>query len=243
MWRLVSDDWTTSPLPDDAIIQTWNRARRVSFFRRHGPERLLIWSIAMLRDTDNRRPDRASDRPVWRVSGETRLMMHAPARPTRRALCWRARLSVWVAGSTSIQWMNLCTSAASTRRARNMAWSASATAAVSQSKISRRMRPSGSGIVFDVDWRQPWLAAVAPSVRAAHAADVKAGIFFTCAGPSASDAEAVAAYKRNIQAVKASGLKFALVVAANWTPHRSGNLPGSAPDTLTSVLAWYRSRH
>ena len=34
---------------------------------------------------------------------------------------------------------------------------------------------------------------------------------------------------------------FDLVDVANWTPHPSRNLPESAPDTLTSVLAWYRS--
>jgi hypothetical protein len=85
---------------------------------------------------------------------------------------------------------------------------------------------------------------VAPSVRAAHAAGARAGIFFTgAAGGGTSDADSVAAYKRNIQAVEASGLKFDLVVVANWTPHPSRNLPESDPDTLTSVLAWYRSRH
>jgi hypothetical protein len=61
-------------------------------------------------------------------------------------------------------------------------------------------------IVFDVDWRQPWQATVASSVRVARAAGVKAGIFFTsAAGGGASDSDWVAAHKRNIQAVEASG--------------------------------------
>jgi hypothetical protein len=53
----------------------------------------------------------------------------------------------------------------------------------------------------------------------------------------------VAAYKRNIQAVDASGLKFDLVMVANWTPHPSRNLPESDPETLTSLLKWYVDRH
>ena len=96
-------------------------------------------------------------------------------------------------------------------------------------------------IVFDLDWSQPWQAVVAPGSRAARDAGVRVGIFITGARPGASDAEAVAAYKRNLQAVEASGLKFDLVDVANWTPHPSRNLPESDPDTLTSVLAWYRS--
>ncbi len=97
-------------------------------------------------------------------------------------------------------------------------------------------------IVFDVDWRQPWQTTVAPGLRAAHNAGVKAGIILDGTGPGASDADSVAARKRNIQAVGASGLKFDLVIVANWTPHPARNLPESDPDTLTSVLAWYRSR-
>jgi hypothetical protein len=53
----------------------------------------------------------------------------------------------------------------------------------------------------------------------------------------------VAAYKRNIQAVEATGLKFDLIDIANWTPHPSRNLPQSDPDSLTSVLGWYLKRH
>jgi hypothetical protein len=67
--------------------------------------------------------------------------------------------------------------------------------------------------------------------------------YITGTGPGASDAEAVAARKQNIQAVEASGLEFDLVDVANWTPHPSRNLPQSDPATLTSVVAWYRSRH
>jgi hypothetical protein len=99
-----------------------------------------------------------------------------------------------------------------------------------------------NAVVFDVDWRQPWQATVAPGLRAARDAGVRAGIILDGTGPGASDAEAVANYKRNIQAVEASGLKFDLVIVANWTPHPSRNLPQSDPDTLTSVLGWYRSR-
>jgi hypothetical protein len=98
-------------------------------------------------------------------------------------------------------------------------------------------------IVYDLDWRQPWQAVVAPGSRVARQAGVRVGIFFTGAPPPASDAEAVAAYKRNIQAVDASGLKFDLVMVANWTPHPSRNLPQSDPETLTSVLTWYLQQH
>ena len=94
-----------------------------------------------------------------------------------------------------------------------------------------RSRATGApldAIVFDVDWRQPWQAVVASGVRVAHQAGVRAGIFITGTGPGASDAEAVAARKQNIQAVGASGLKFDLVDVANWTPHPSRNLPESA---------------
>lgn len=97
-------------------------------------------------------------------------------------------------------------------------------------------------VVFDVNWRQPWQATVAPSLRAAHDAGVRAGIILDGTGPGASDADSVAARKSNIQAVEASGLKFDLVIVANWTPHPARNLPESDPETLTSVLAWYQSR-
>jgi hypothetical protein len=98
-------------------------------------------------------------------------------------------------------------------------------------------------VVFDMDWRQPWQDTATPGVRALRAAGVRSGIILDGTGPGASDAEALAAYKRNIQAVEATGLKFDLVMVANWTPHPSRNLPQSDPDTLTSVLAWYLQQH
>jgi hypothetical protein len=98
-------------------------------------------------------------------------------------------------------------------------------------------------IVYDLDWRQPWQAVVVPGVRIARSAGVRTGIILDGTGPGASDAEAVAAYKQNIQAVEATGLKFDLVMVANWTPHPSRNLPQSDPQTLTSVLAWYLKQH
>lgn len=98
-------------------------------------------------------------------------------------------------------------------------------------------------VVFDLDWRQPWQPMASASVRAARSAGVRPGIILDGTGPGASDAEAVAAYKRNIQAVEATGMKFDIVMVANWTPHPSHNLPQSDPGTLTSVLAWYLRQH
>lgn len=98
-------------------------------------------------------------------------------------------------------------------------------------------------VVFDVDWRQPWQSWVAPSVTAAHKAGVRAGMFLTGTGPGISDADAIAARKQNALAVEQARLPFDLVDIANWTPHPSRNLPESDPDTLTSFLYWYESRH
>jgi hypothetical protein len=98
-------------------------------------------------------------------------------------------------------------------------------------------------IVFDLDWRQPWQAVVAPSLRKARDAGVRTGIILDGTGPGSSDADAVAAYKGNIATVEASGLHFDLVILANWTPHPERNLPESDPESLTSVLRWYLSRH
>ena len=98
-------------------------------------------------------------------------------------------------------------------------------------------------IMYDLNWSQPWQTVVGPGERVARRAGVRMGIFLDGSGPGASDAEAVAAYKRNIQSVEASGLKFDLVDVANWTPHPSRNLPQSDPNTLTSVLAWYLRQH
>lgn len=97
-------------------------------------------------------------------------------------------------------------------------------------------------VVFDLDWRQPWQTTVSASLRAARGAGVRTGIILDGTGPGTTDADAIAAYKRNIEAVEASGLKFDLVIVANWTPHPARNLPQSDPDTLTSVLTWYRNR-
>jgi len=98
-------------------------------------------------------------------------------------------------------------------------------------------------VVYDMVMSQPWQAIATPGIGAAHAVGVRAGIILDGAGPGGTDAEAVAAYKRNMQAVDASGLKFDLVMVANWTPHPSRNLPQSDPDTLTSALAWYLQHH
>ena len=98
-------------------------------------------------------------------------------------------------------------------------------------------------VVFDVDWRQSWQNWVVPSLTTAHNNRVRAGIILDGTGPGASDAEAIAAYKQNMQSVDDSRLPFDLVVVANWTPHPSRNLPESDPDTLASVLAWYNARH
>ena len=80
-------------------------------------------------------------------------------------------------------------------------------------------------VVLDVDWRLPWLDWAAPSVTTAHNNGVRAGIFLTGTGPGTSDADAIAAYKQNIQSVDASRLPFDLVIIANWTSHPSRNLP------------------
>lgn len=99
-------------------------------------------------------------------------------------------------------------------------------------------------VVFDAVLSQSsWQPTAAANLRAAHAAGVRVGIILDGSGPGASDAEAVAAYKHNIQIVEASGLKFDIVMVANWTPHPSRNLPQSDPETLTSVLAWYLKQH
>ncbi len=98
-------------------------------------------------------------------------------------------------------------------------------------------------VVYDMVMSQPWPAIAGPGIRMGHAAGVRVGIILDGDGPGGPDDVAVAGYKRNMQAVDASGLKFDLVMVANWTPHPSRNLPQSDPDTLTSVLAWYSSRH
>jgi hypothetical protein len=98
-------------------------------------------------------------------------------------------------------------------------------------------------VVFDVDWRQPWLNWVSPSLATGRHQGVSAGIILDATGPGASDADSIAARKQNAQSVANSGLTFDLVEIANWTPHPSRNLPESDPDTLTSFLHWYEVRH
>ncbi len=96
-------------------------------------------------------------------------------------------------------------------------------------------------VVFDIDWRMPWLNWVSPGAVVAHENGVRAGIFLDGTGPGASDADAIMAYKQNALSVQKSKLPFDLVVIANWTPHPSRNLPESDPETLTSFLHWYKT--
>jgi hypothetical protein len=98
-------------------------------------------------------------------------------------------------------------------------------------------------VVFDIDWRQPWLQWVRPSIDVLRSQDVRAGVFLDGTGPGISDADAITAYKRNIQSVEASKLSLGLVIIANWTIHPSRDLPESDPESLTSVLKWYVDRH
>jgi hypothetical protein len=94
-------------------------------------------------------------------------------------------------------------------------------------------------IVFDLDWRQPWQEIVVPGVRVAHQAGVRAGIFLDGTGPGESDADAVAAYKRNMASVAALHAPFDFVEIANWTAHPANDLPQSDPNSLTGVLHYY----
>jgi len=98
-------------------------------------------------------------------------------------------------------------------------------------------------IVFDLDWRQPWQEIVVPGVRVAHQAGVRAGIFLDGTGPGESDADAVAAYKRNMASVAALHAPFDFVEIANWTAHPANDLPQSDPNSLTGVLHYYYSAY
>jgi hypothetical protein len=98
-------------------------------------------------------------------------------------------------------------------------------------------------VVFDFDWRQPWLDWVKPSIAITHRNGVRAGIFLDGTGPGTSDADSIASRKQNALSVDQSKLPLDLVVIANWTPHPSRNLPESDPETLTSFLHWYETRH
>jgi hypothetical protein len=62
-------------------------------------------------------------------------------------------------------------------------------------------------------------------------------------GPGKSDADAVAAYKRNMAAVDAARLPLDFVVIANWTPHPANYLPESDPNSLAVVLHYDMTRH
>jgi hypothetical protein len=98
-------------------------------------------------------------------------------------------------------------------------------------------------VVFDVDWRLPWMKWVSPGVAVLHKNGVHAGIILDGTGPGSSDQDSIAARKQNAAAVQKSGLQFDIVEIANWTPHPSRNLPESDPDTLTSFLHWYQAHH
>ncbi len=98
-------------------------------------------------------------------------------------------------------------------------------------------------VVFDVDWRKPWLEAVRPATAILHRDGIRAGIFLDGTGPGTSDADAIAAYKRNMRSVDDAKLPLDVVLIANWTPHPERNLPESDPDTLTGVLHYYMAQH
>jgi hypothetical protein len=98
-------------------------------------------------------------------------------------------------------------------------------------------------MVFDVDWNKPWLDAVRPGIELLHRNGMRAGIFLTGTGPGKSDAEAVAAYRKNIDSVDAAKLPLDIVVIANWTPHPANNLPESDPNSLSGVFHYYMTKH
>jgi len=98
-------------------------------------------------------------------------------------------------------------------------------------------------VVFDVDWNKPWLDAVRSGTELLHRSGVRAGIFLDGTGPGRSDADAVAAYKRNMDSVDAAKLPLDIVIIANWTPHPANNLPESDPNSLAGVLHYYMTKH
>jgi hypothetical protein len=98
-------------------------------------------------------------------------------------------------------------------------------------------------VVFDVDWRKPWLDAVRPGTELVHRIGVKAGIFLDGTAPSISDANAVATTKQNMAAVASAKLPLDLVVIANWTAHPANDLPESDPNSLTGVLHYYEATY
>jgi hypothetical protein len=98
-----------------------------------------------------------------------------------------------------------------------------------------------NAVIFDPDWRLPWLDWVSPSTMIAHKNGVRAGIFIVGTGPGVSDADAIMARKKNATSLDKAKLPLDLVVIANWTAHPSRNLPESDPNTLTYFLYWYES--
>jgi hypothetical protein len=98
-------------------------------------------------------------------------------------------------------------------------------------------------MVFDVDWTKPWLEAVGPGTELLHRNGMRAGVFLDGTGPGKSDADAVAAYKKNMGSVDAARLPLDFVVIANWTPHPANDLPESDPNSLSGVLHYYMIRH
>jgi hypothetical protein len=76
-------------------------------------------------------------------------------------------------------------------------------------------------VVFDVDWRLPWLDWVSPSTAVAHKNNVRAGIFLDGTGPGNSDADAMAAYRKNALSVDRAKLG-SRACAAGRAPRQYG---------------------
>ncbi len=74
-----------------------------------------------------------------------------------------------------------------------------------------------------------------------HKNGVRVGIILD--GPGTSDADAVAAYKRNMASVAALHLPLDFVEIANWTPHPANDLPQADPNSLTGVLHYYNTTY
>ena len=94
-------------------------------------------------------------------------------------------------------------------------------------------------VVFDLDWTKPWQDALQRGTALLHKNGVRAGIILDGTGPGKSDAEAVAAYKRNMASVAALHAPLDFVEIANWTAHPANDLPQSDPNSLTGVLHYY----
>lgn len=96
--------------------------------------------------------------------------------------------------------------------------------------------------VFDLNWREPWIDWVRPSVDLLKRAGARTGVFLTIAGPGTSDQLAVQSLEDNIRAVEAAKLGFDIEIISCWTRFPSRLTPSSDPLTLTSVLDWHLSR-